>query len=331
MSGHGRTLPRFVRPLWPGLGAWLRAPVLLLAALALLLAGCDSGPPVRTVFPPLRYDYLTRLRLNVATIDIDDRWQSPPDPRQVGAYAPVTPVAALRRMALDRLVTGGAAGRAVFTIEDASLLRDGGTLNANLAVRLTVSSADGTRSGYAAARVARAATITSDDPAVLRDALYTIVQQAMDDMNVEFEFQVRRSLRDWLQTTATSAPLPPPVQSQALPPPGIEAAPGATPLTPPPAPGVQPPPPAAAPSGEPPLAPGVQPLVQPQNLGPPANPPSYTPPPYSPPAYVPPVYAPPATVPSYPPPGYTSPAYPPPAYSPSPYSPPPANPDTDSD
>ena len=47
----------------------------------------------------------------------------------------------------------------------------------------------------------------------------------MDDMNVEFEFQARRALRNWLQS-AEPAPAPAPVQQQELPAPGRpEAAP----------------------------------------------------------------------------------------------------------
>jgi hypothetical protein len=203
---------------------------------ALALAACGPSTPVRTSFPPLTFDYLTRLRLNVATIDIDDAWQAPPNPREVGAYAPVPPVVALRQMAVDRLGAGGTSGRAVFTILDASLLNRRDRVDGSFGVRLAVTTADGTRSAYAEARVARSMTLIDDDPATLRDALYTLVRQAMDDMNVEFEYQVRRTLRDWLQTTSGAAPVGAPVQSQDLaPPPGIQAAPG-VPMQPLPAP-----------------------------------------------------------------------------------------------
>ena len=59
----------------------------------------------------------------------------------------------------------------------------------------------------------RVSTDTDENP---RSVLYDFVGQMMTDMNVEFEFQVKRSLRDWLQLTATDAPPPPPVQSQDL-------------------------------------------------------------------------------------------------------------------
>jgi len=206
----------------------------LLLAMPFALAACESGPPVRTSFPPFDFSYLTRLRLNVATIDIDNSWQAAPDPREVGAYAPIPPAAALHQMALDRLAAGGGSGRAVFTILDASLLRFSGRVEANFAVRLSATSGDATRSAYAEARVARSQSFDDDDPATLRETLYTLVKQAMDDMNVEFEYQVRRSLHDWLQTTSTTAPLPPAVQTQDLPPPP-SGAPAS--LAPPPPPG----------------------------------------------------------------------------------------------
>jgi hypothetical protein len=295
----------WVRGPWRG---WARSVVI---AVTLLVAACVQSPPVRTSFPPFDFSYLTKLRLNVATIDIDDAWQPPPDPRQIGAYAPVSPVAALRQMAMDRLSAGGTSGRAVFTITDASLLRVGGRINGSFAVRLTVTNADGTRSAFAEARVARSSTLVDDDPATLRDALYTLVKQAMDDMNVEFEYQVRRTLRDWLQTTAPSAPLPPPVQSQDLPPPGAVATP---PLPTNTLPGLSPPPSNLAPPS--------------YNAPPPAT--SFAPTPLAPPpASAPPPYAvPPADDPNFPPPptmpgasGYPAvPSYPSPGYAPQPGS-----------
>ena len=190
-----------------------------LLVLPLALAACRASDADQTDFAPLNFTYLNRLRLNVATIAIDDAWQAPPDPREVGAYAPVPPMAALRQMAGDRLDVGGTSGKAVFTVLDASLLNNRRHVDGEFAVRLAAINSDGTRSAYAEARVARSVSLADGEPATLRGALYLLVRQAMDDMNVEFEFQVRRSLRDWLQVTAPSAPLPPPVESQDLAPP----------------------------------------------------------------------------------------------------------------
>ena len=52
----------------------------------------------------------------------------------------------------------------------------------------------------------------------------------MDERNVEFEYQVRRTLRDALNQTAPNAPEPGPVEAQSLDSPGAApAAPAASP------------------------------------------------------------------------------------------------------
>ena len=53
------------------------------------------------------------------------------------------------------------------------------------------------------------------DDTPLDAVLYQITKTLMDTMNVEFEYQVRRSLRDWL--IAAPAPAPAPVEQQPLP------------------------------------------------------------------------------------------------------------------
>ena len=43
-----------------------------------LLAACGEDEPPPVVFAPLTYGYLTKLRLNVASISLDDDWQPGP-------------------------------------------------------------------------------------------------------------------------------------------------------------------------------------------------------------------------------------------------------------
>ena len=179
----------------------------LVLGLPALLAAC-AAEPVRRDFPPLRYDYLTPLRLNVADIGLAD----PPPPGPLDALDPAPPAQALLEMARDRLKPGGSAGRAVFVIDQALIQQVQGGLSGALAVHLDVLTTDGARAGFAEARVSRLILGGSD----LRGDLYDITRQMMDDMNVEFEFQIRRTLRDWLQATDT-APPPAPVQQQDLP------------------------------------------------------------------------------------------------------------------
>lgn len=173
----------------------------------LWLAACgDDGPP-RT-YPPLRYDYLTPLRLNVASVD----FAALPAPGPLDGQSPVPPGPALRQLAEDRLSAAGSSGRAVVTVDEARIARTGSGLDGTFAIRLDILSASGVKAGFAEARVARRVSGIDRN---LRGALYDMTRQMLDDMNVELEFQLRRSLRDYLQAT-TTAPAPAPVQKQDL-------------------------------------------------------------------------------------------------------------------
>jgi hypothetical protein len=209
----------------------------------------------------LHYDYLPRLTLQVSSVEIDDSWAPRTDVREMGHLAPTPPVEALRHMAQDRLGAGGPPGRAVFTIDDASIVQVRDKYEGRFVVHLDVMSSDGTRSGYAEARVSRSQTIERDTPNAQRAELAEMVDKMMSDMNVEFEFQVRRSLRSFLMGNGPVEPLPKPIQTEQLAPPSDVGVPPSAPAAPepPPLPGTQPlsPPPGSL--APPPLAPVPQP------------------------------------------------------------------------
>ena len=194
--------------------ALMLAPLLLSP---LLLGGCDDQPPP-PVYPPLSFDFLPKLRLSVATIDIDDAFSKlgTAEREHVEEFAPMRPVDALRLMARQRLIPAGSNGHAVFVIEDASLLRVPGGFEGTMHVRLDVSTSDGAKSGFAEARVSRTYTTPDTSDAGTRAGLYQLVKLMMGDMNVELEYQVKHQLRDYLQTGDGTAPPPPPVQTQDL-------------------------------------------------------------------------------------------------------------------
>jgi hypothetical protein len=175
--------------------------------LPIILAGCGDDEIPRE-YPPLRYDYLTRLQLNVASISYSDL----PPATALDQISPVPLAPALQRMAQDRLMAAGSSGRAIVTIQTARIVRVGGGLDGTAAIRLDVIGSDDQSAGFAEARVVRRVTQIGHD---LRSALYDMTKQMLDDMNVEFEFQVRRTLRGYLETT-TTAPTPAPVQQQDL-------------------------------------------------------------------------------------------------------------------
>lgn len=184
----------------------------LLLPLWLAMCARAERPAAPASFEPLRFDYLTPIGLNVASVEIEQRFV--PGPADLGRDDPVQPVQALRQMAQDRLHALGPSGRAVFVILDASIVRGGGSYVGSLAAGLDLYASDNTRAGFAEARVARTRTI---DDSPIGQTLYEMTKALMDAMNVEFEYQVRRSLRDWL--VAAPAASPAPVEQQGLPPP----------------------------------------------------------------------------------------------------------------
>ena len=226
----------------------LRKTLSLLCVLA-PLAGCggDEPPPAES-FAPLHYEYLHRLRLNVGTIDVQDH-SVKLGVNDVADQSPVTLAQAAVQMGHDRLFAAGLTGQGDFVVDQASIMRGpGGVLDGLLAVHLSLFNAAGVQTGFAQARVTRE-HIPGSDPENLSNVLYDMTRQMMDDMNVELEFQIRRTLRSEL---VTGAPLPAPVQQApldapavgALPPAAEPAAPGVTlePVPPPPPPEMSPPP-----------------------------------------------------------------------------------------
>lgn len=206
----------------------------------LALSGCgDDEPVTQQNFAPLDYGFLAKLRLNVGSIDVQDH-SSPLGATDVAALSPSPPADALTRMARDRLFAAGTSGSAVFVIDQASIVRGpGGALDGQLAVHLDMLTEGGRHAGFAEARDARQ-HVPGSDGEDQRAALYAISKQMMDDMNVELEFQVRRSLKEWLETAGS---VPAPVTAQPLPgsvppplsAPGIPTSPAGAPAPLPPA------------------------------------------------------------------------------------------------
>jgi hypothetical protein len=162
--------------------------------LPLVLAAC-GGEEEEQVFEPLRYNYLPPLQLNVASIAIEQRFvPSGVDP-DVSNQDPVPPIEALKAMANDRLQAFGTANKAVFAILDASLVRQNDIVTGSFAVSLTILDDPGTQLGFAEARVQSRHTGRIGD---IRPVLYDMTKAMMSDMNVEFEYQIRHNLKNYL-------------------------------------------------------------------------------------------------------------------------------------
>ncbi len=178
---------------------------------ALVLAACATGSPSPPPPPPPDFAFLTRLRLDVGEILVDDRLP-PPGPNDRSNRAAITPADYLRAIARDRLLADGTAGRAVVTLQRAAVtevrLPTRGSLfttevdtryDGVMAMRIDVFGADGTRGGFAEADVRRSREVLENVDAAGRAAvIQAIARDLADAMNVELEFQLRRSLREVL-------------------------------------------------------------------------------------------------------------------------------------
>ncbi|WP_149538849.1 hypothetical protein [Siccirubricoccus phaeus] len=189
-----------------------------LLLLPMLAAACGRDPaPVPAT--PIGYRYLIPLPLNVGEIQISDETPATTI-GDVGARLSPTPAEAVRIMARDRLVAVGTEGKAVFTVATSQLIQGRESLSCVLACRLEIVSPLGSRMGYVEAGTRRA---VSGPDAERRRADEALLRQTLDALNVEFEFQVRRSLREFLAAVAPNpdgtipAPSPAPVERETLP------------------------------------------------------------------------------------------------------------------
>lgn len=165
--------------------------------LPLAVTACASQQPSVPPLRPLSFGHLTPLPLNVATLEVAPGGPVPPQ-GDIGAQTDPRPADAVRQMGRERLSAVGTAGQAVFTVTVASLARDRAGIACLVGCRLEILSPEGGRLGFVQAEARHAA---SGPDATRPRAADLLLRRAMDDLNVEFEFQLRRNLRDWLTTT----------------------------------------------------------------------------------------------------------------------------------
>ena len=185
--------------------------------LALAAASCARPQPPTPPLPPMSWTHLTPLPLDVAAVEVTP--SAPPSPSgDVGPLLSPTPAEAVRGMARDRLSALGGSGQAVFLVTAASLVREpGGALRCSLGCRLDIVGKGG-EDGPAFVEAAAQRGVSGADAARPR-AADLLLRRTMEDLNVEFEFQLRRNLRRWLATAAPAgAMVPPPVGREELPP-----------------------------------------------------------------------------------------------------------------
>jgi hypothetical protein len=163
--------------------------------LPLAMAACGGGEDEDLAYQPLRYNDLPPIQVKVASIAIEQRFIPSGVAPDVSFLDPAPPIDALKAMANDRLQAFGTSNKAVFAITDASLTRDDDLLVGSLAVSLTILDDTGARLGFALAHVQNRRTGRIHG---IRPVLYDMTKAMMNDMNIEFEYQIRHHLKDWL-------------------------------------------------------------------------------------------------------------------------------------
>ncbi|MCC7428728.1 MAG: hypothetical protein IT557_17685 [Alphaproteobacteria bacterium] len=187
-----------------------------LLGLALLAAGaglgaCSRGEPVQTSFQRLGFSALAPIRLNVGAVEIVDAYTPPRRAPHVDHLAPNPPYETARAMAEDRLRAAGSGGKARFIVQDARIVEvklqpPGGIrgmfardpserYEARIAVRMEVFDAENAPLGHVEAETRRTHTVNEGTSQAERNAVWNdMVSRMMEELNVEFEFQIRRHL-----------------------------------------------------------------------------------------------------------------------------------------
>ena len=194
-----------------------------------LLAACAHEQPAGPFVPPgpPSYGHLTPLRLKVGTLEIQEGGSG--TAFLVDQSAPLQPADVMQRMAQDRLSAAGGPGKARFLIQTASLTREGGasggvfspaseTFRCVMRCQVEIISSEEAILATTSAEATRVATGSVRDAGKRGALAERAVKLAGQDLNVEFEYQLRRHLRAWLQLVAAPGEtLPQPVEREALP------------------------------------------------------------------------------------------------------------------
>ena len=189
-------------------------PALALGAL-LMTSACET--PVETQrLPDITFAHLQPFNIDVADIEIINRYKAPLSAPHVEHRLPVSPASALSRWAGDRLKPVGSTGKLLVIIEDASatenaLARDQSlkgkftkqqTHRYDFAVRATLALMEGAgiERGTVSGAASRSVTIRED--ASLNDrekTWFDVLDRLMGDFNSEMDANLRQYLAAWLR------------------------------------------------------------------------------------------------------------------------------------
>lgn len=175
-------------------------------ALVVLLAACTTPlPPAPKL--ELTYSHLDPIPLAVGRIEIVEDYVPPLREPNVDHLIPVSPTAAARRWAEDRLRSKGGERRAQFVINRAEVIEtklpvergvrgavtvdQAARYDATLAVTLEIRDDRGFRVAFASAEASRSATISENLTLRERDLfMFKLVEELVADLNDELEARI---------------------------------------------------------------------------------------------------------------------------------------------
>ena len=180
-----------------------------------LLTACQSPLP-DIKYPELRFSHLPVLQLDVARIEIIEKYRSPLKAPNVEHQLPLAPALAMRNWAVDRLRAVGKKGHAKFIIVDASVkaeplrkkkglkamftLDQAARYDARLEARLEVETAGGLGTGFATAISSRQRTMPEAIGINDRDfVLYRFVESVTKDFDRTMTEKIERHLAPFMR------------------------------------------------------------------------------------------------------------------------------------
>jgi hypothetical protein len=191
-----------------------RIPSLLGAAMAAMLAACNT-PPDRQTFPEITFQHLAPIRLDVTRVHLVQSYQ--PDPaHDIDGQFPEAPAKVAMQWGRDRLQAVGREGEATYTVvlakaTDTNLRRSQGfaavthkdqsdRYDLAITATLEVTNDGGRKSGSVTARAARSQTVAEDMTLNQREAvLFKLLDATMKDIDGQFQKLIPQYLGRFLR------------------------------------------------------------------------------------------------------------------------------------
>jgi hypothetical protein len=183
---------------------------------AVVLVACQTPAPQPLQLPQLTFGHLPAYNLDIASIEVENRYQAPLASPNIDHLMPVTPAAAAERWARDRLRAVGSTGRAVFVIKDGRVTEtvlpktpgltgfftkeQTGRYDAVIDVEIEIRGERGYRDAVVSGRAQRSQTVREDaSPNDRQRVMYELTEKLMADLNATLEASIRQNLPKYLR------------------------------------------------------------------------------------------------------------------------------------